>query len=122
RGPDGAVIGALDLSVPNEHTHIHAWGWTLSVAKGIEASYERLIPGSRTEADLAVTDLDEPFAAVHGVLDLLAQQLEMSETHASFLMQARAAVAEAERRLVDQTGRLRRIAESGMIGLLYWQL
>jgi PAS domain S-box-containing protein len=122
RAPDGTVVGALDLSVPNEHTHVHAWGWTLSLAKGIEASLERLVPGGRVEADLALTELDEPFAAVRGVLDLLARQMGTSETHGSFLSDATAAVEEAERRLLDQTARLRRIAESGMIGMLYWHL
>jgi PAS domain S-box-containing protein len=122
RGSDGALIGALDLSVPNEHTHAHAWGWTLSVAKAIESSYGQLVPGGRDEASLALADLDEPFGAVRGVLDLLAEQMEMPETHAAFLRQARAAVSEAERRLIDQTARLRRIAESDMIGLLYWHL
>jgi PAS domain S-box-containing protein len=122
RAPDGTVIGALDLSVPNEHTHIHAWGWTLSVARAIEAAYERFAPGGRVETELAMAELDEPFAAVHGVLDLLAQQLDMSDTHAGFLREAQAAVAEAERRLTDQTARLRRIAESGMVGMLYWHL
>jgi signal transduction histidine kinase len=33
----GEVLGVLDLSVPNEYTHTHAWGWMLSVAKGIES-------------------------------------------------------------------------------------
>jgi PAS domain S-box-containing protein len=122
RGPDGEVVGALDFSVPNEHTHAHAWGWTLSVAKAIESSYGRLVPGGRDEAGLVLADLDEPFSAVRGVLDLLARQMEMSETHAAFLRQARSAVAEAERRLTEQTTRLRRIAESGMVGLLFWEL
>jgi PAS domain S-box-containing protein len=122
RSADGTVVGALDLSVPNEHTHVHAWGWTLSVAKGIEASLERLAPGGRVEADLALTDLNEPFAAVRGVLDLLARQMGTSATHGGFLRDAMAAVDEAERRLLDQTARLRRIAESGMIGMLYWHL
>ncbi|HUE95947.1 MAG TPA: PAS domain-containing protein, partial [Longimicrobiaceae bacterium] len=96
RGPRGEVRGALDLSVPNEHTHVHTWGWMLSVARGIERSLGREL-GSPPGADLAA--LDQPLQAVRGVFDLLAQQLDLPPTHARFLEDGRAAVEAAEAEL-----------------------
>lgn len=101
----GRVVGALDLSVPNEHTHAHAWGWTLSVAKGIEASLGRTAAGSRAEAELQVDDLGEPLHSVRGVLDLLASGLDLSPTHTRFLDQAR-----SDLNAVDATGARQREA------------
>jgi PAS domain S-box-containing protein len=111
RGPDGRVVGALDLSVPNEHAHAHAWGWTLSIARGMEASLARAVPGGRAEAELDLAGLSEPFLAIRGVLDLLAMQLDLPETHALFLEEARATVGEAESRLAQAVGRVRESEE-----------
>jgi PAS domain S-box-containing protein len=107
RGPDGEIVGALDLSVPNEHTHAHAWGWTLSVAQGIETSLDRAVPGGRAEAELAIAELQEPFLAVRGALDLLGSQQDFSATHSRFLEDARAKLSEAEARLASTLSRLR---------------
>lgn len=143
RTATGEVAGALDLSVPNEFAHAHAWGWTLSVGAGIELSLARMVPCGRAEAELSIADIDEPFLAVRGVLDLLATQLGVSATHARFLDDARAKVDAAQARLAttlsrlhdaeqqlqtalastrDSEERLRRIADSGMIGMLHWRL
>jgi PAS domain S-box-containing protein len=128
----GEVVGALDLSVPNEHTHVHTWGWVLSVAKGIEASLAG--SGASTGRETAhepieLDELDEPFHGIRGVLDLLASQLDFPPTHAGFVERARADLREAEAlleasvsRLRVSEERLRRIAESGMVGLLFWEL
>jgi PAS domain S-box-containing protein len=107
RAPDGGIVGALDLSVPNEYTHPHAWGWTLSVAKGIELSVAREVPCGRAEAELAIDDVGEPFLAIRGVLDLLGGQLDVSPTHARFLEDARSRVNEAEAGLAATLTRLR---------------
>jgi len=52
RGPDGAIAGALDLSVHNDHLSAHTWGWTLSLVKSIE---DQLAVGYSPR----VMDLDE---------------------------------------------------------------
>jgi PAS domain S-box-containing protein len=125
----GEIVGALDFSVPNEHTHIHTWGWLLSLATAIEASLARPSSRARIDADAVVMDLDGPFHAVRGVFDLLAQKLDLSPTHAGFLDEARSKISEAEtlvrasvQRLRESEERLRRIAESDMVGVLFWDL
>jgi PAS domain S-box-containing protein len=125
----GEIVGALDLSVPNEHTHIHTWGWTLSLAKGIEASLGHASSGMRAKAEQVAMDLDGPFHAVRGVFDLLIRQLGLPTAHAEFVETARSTVTEAETlvrasvaRLHESEERLRRIAESGMVGVLFWEL
>jgi PAS domain S-box-containing protein len=123
------VLGALDLSVPNEAAQPHAWGWTMSVVRAMELSLARPVPGGRAEAELAVTDLDEPFNAVRGVLDLLASRLDVSGTTSRSLTTPARRVDEAELRLASTLHRLNeteqqlgRIADSGMVGLLYWRM
>jgi PAS domain S-box-containing protein len=123
----GEIVGALDFSVPNEHTHVHAWGWTLSIAKGIESALAWSAPSGL--ADRVATDLETPFHAIRGVLDLLAGHLDLPPTHAGFVAQARDTVGEAEALVHEAVGslhvseeRLRRISESGMVGLLFWEI
>jgi PAS domain S-box-containing protein len=125
----GDIIGALDLSVPNDHTHVHTWGWTLSLANGIEASLGHAISGMPVKAEQVTMDLDGPFHAVRGVFDLLIRQLGLPSAHAEFIESARSTVSEAETlvrasltRLHESEERLRRIAESGMVGVLFWEL
>jgi signal transduction histidine kinase len=100
--PDGKLLGALDLSVPNEHVAIHTWGWVLSVARAID---RRLLRGGQlaTEpADDTYADIYRPFHSVRGVIDLLALHLEnASPTHRSFLDQALAQLDAAEKGMVD---------------------
>ena len=38
---EGRVVGALDLSVRNDRLSAHTWGWTLSMARSIEAQLGR---------------------------------------------------------------------------------
>jgi PAS domain S-box-containing protein len=121
RDPAGRVAGALDLSVPNGHVHVHTWGWTLAMAQAIEAR----LAGARTLQQTAVgvmqevADLDDPFHAIRGVLDLLAQQLEPAPTYADFLERARTEVERAAARLAtslrdlrDREERLRLVVEN----------
>jgi PAS domain S-box-containing protein len=126
---NGEIIGALDLSVPNEHTHVHTWGWVLSIAKGIEAEMARNARSVPADPGSVVAELRTPFHSIHGVFDLLARQLDLAPTHAEFLESARASIAEAEElvresvsRLQESEERLRRIAESGMVGVIYWEM
>jgi PAS domain S-box-containing protein len=125
----GEVIGALDLSVPNEHVHVHTWGWVLSLAAGIEAGLARGAPSTRLAAERAASDLDAPLSGISGVFDLLASQLEVAPTHADFLQAARTELAGAEEklrttvaRLHESEERLKRISDSGMVGLLFWEI
>jgi PAS domain S-box-containing protein len=129
RDATGQVIGALDLSLPNEHTTIQTWGWTLSIAQAIEEALKRAAQPEAEACPLVRHDIDEPLQAIRGVFELLATQLQLSPTHAQFLEEARGQVRLAEQRLEQsinglQTSeeRLRRVAESGMVGLLYWDL
>lgn len=96
----GKVVGALDFSVPNEHTHIHTWGWMLSLGKAIEASLASSSTAQPTQPAMHGEDnLGEAFDGVRGVFDLLARQLELSPTHAGFLEQARSSLLTAERQV-----------------------
>lgn len=114
----GDVVGALDLSVPNGTASVHTWGWTLAVAGAIEA---RL--ASRTAVQDAplrgVPALEDPFHAIRGVLDLLANRVELAPTHAAFLEEARREVDSAEDRLarsvrdlVEREERLRLVIDN----------
>jgi signal transduction histidine kinase len=103
---DGAIVGALDLSVPNECTNAHAWGWALSVARGIEASLVRGTPPARSEAARVVTDIEAPLNSIRGVFDFLATRLELGATHSRFLEEARSRVGELETELTDILQRL----------------
>lgn len=106
RDADGGIVGALDLSVPNECTHAHAWGWALSVARGIEASLARGTPPARSEAARVVTDIEAPLNSIRGVFDFLATRLELGATHSRFLEEARSRVGELETELTDILHRL----------------
>jgi PAS domain S-box-containing protein len=124
----GQIIGALDLSVPNDHINIHTWGWVLSIAKGIEDSLAR-DPDRMPPAPDKVAELNAPFNSIKGVFDLMARRLGLLPTHGEILESANALIAEAEElvhgtvaQLKDSEERLRRIADSGMIGVLYWNL
>lgn len=88
RNPAGVVVGAIDLSVPNEEAHPHAWGWTLSVARGIEAALARPVAGGRAEAELKLQDMDAPLQSVRGVLEGLISGLDLPSTHARFVDEA----------------------------------
>jgi PAS domain S-box-containing protein len=126
---EGEIVGALDLSVPNAHTSIHTWGWVLSVAKGIETSLSRSTEGRSTRVERSVTDVETPFHGIRGAFDLLARQLDHLPSHAEHLDAARAQIAHAEAlvqaslaRVHESEERLRRIADSGMVGVLFWEL
>ncbi len=94
--PDGSLVGALDLSVPNERIRVHTWGWILRVARTIEESLAGKGPGR--EAVAALGEIDNPLHAAHGVLKLLAQQVELTPLQKHFIEQAGDQVEEAERR------------------------
>jgi PAS domain S-box-containing protein len=104
----GAVVGALDLSVPNEHTHVHAWGWSLSVAKGIEAELARSLSWHDVGDRLPLAGIERPLNALRGVFDLLTTQLDLPPTHAAFVDDARDAIVHVEGELTAGVERLRR--------------
>ncbi len=111
RGCGEAIVGAIDLSVPNKHVHTHTWGWALSVAAAIEA---RL---GRRESDLPTlgAELGAPLNASAGVLDLLGSQLGLSPTHARFFDEARRDISMASRQwyrtLRESENRFRTMAD-----------
>ncbi|MFO8175739.1 MAG: PAS domain S-box protein [Longimicrobiales bacterium] len=82
-----SFLGALDLSLPNEATNAHSWGWALSVARGIEASLLRPTPPAAAEP--GTQGPDGPLPAVQGVLEGLAGGLGLSPSYARFLEEAR---------------------------------
>lgn len=105
-GPDGAVVGAFGLYVPNDqehaHAHVHLWGWTLRAAQVIEAALAGTPPNA--EALAAVGRLDNPLDGVLGVLELLLRQAGLSSTYARFLEEARRSLNVSLARLQeDQT-------------------
>lgn len=100
RDPDGRVVGALDLSVPNDYVNVHTWGWSLSLAHGIERALEPGWPSSRSAGPTTEPfPLDEPLNAVRGVFELLATSLDLPATHAGYIEQGLAAVGAAESRI-----------------------
>ncbi len=105
-GGDGEVAGVLDLSVPNEHAHVHAWGWALSLARGIELALAAE-PGTRPAAPAEIAARAQPLRSVGATFDLLASKLDLSATHARFLDEARAELAEAE---AERSARIRRLS------------
>jgi PAS domain S-box-containing protein len=125
----GEIVGALNLSVPDGQSHVHTWGWMLSIGKAIETSIAGDPAGGRVQVERVVMDLEAPFHGVRGVFELLTSQIELSPSHAGLLEDAGAKLAEAEAhirltvgQLHESEERLRRIAESGMVGLLFWEM
>jgi signal transduction histidine kinase len=97
-GSDGRLVGALDLSVPNDGIRTHTWGWTLAAARAIDRRLAQL-PAQLTQ-HLAFDDVSRPLHSVRGVIDLLASQLtKASPTHRGFLEEALDQVAKAEQQL-----------------------
>lgn len=88
RDEGGEVLGAVGLSMPNEEASAHAWGWTLSVARGIEAALARPFTGGRAEAELEVEAIDAPLQSVRGVLEGLISGGDLAPTHAGFVGEA----------------------------------
>jgi signal transduction histidine kinase len=99
RGPDGALAGVLDMSVPNELRSVHTWGWVLSIGRAIERELEHGLAAAQP----VIPELGSPFHAVRGVLDLLGQQLAMMPSHAEVLREARTQVDRAEAELREAT-------------------
>ena len=76
RGPDGQVVGALDLSVSNERMSAHTWGWTLALVCSIEAELgrRRLEAWDRRKDSAFATlshELNNPLQAMALSLELL---------------------------------------------------
>lgn len=105
RGESGAVVGAIDLSVPNAATHPHAWGWTISVARAIEAVLARPVASSRVAAGAEV-DARGPLQSVRGVLEGLVSGLDLPAAHSGFLEEARAELERADAAELVRTNRL----------------
>ncbi len=103
-GPDGTIIGAIDLSVPNDRIQIHTWGWILRVARTIEEALAGTAAGPEAIATLG--EIDNHLHAAHGVLKLLAQQVELTPLQRHFIESAGEAIEEAERRYeAEESGR-----------------
>lgn len=96
RASDGSVIGAVDLSVPNERIRVHTWGWILRVTRAVEEA----VAGRRLggEAVESLGEIDNPLHAAHGVLRLLVQQIELTPLQKYFIEQASAQIEQAEQR------------------------
>jgi signal transduction histidine kinase len=105
RGSDGALAGALDLSIPNEHAHRHAWGWALSLARGIEASLVATAAAGRHEAGRAIADIQGRIREVDAVLERLAGRLDVAPD-VERLTQARTALGRMDADLERATHRL----------------
>jgi PAS domain S-box-containing protein len=88
RDRGGKVVGAIDLSVPNEQAHAHAWGWTISVARGIEVALARPFAGGRPEAELEISQAEEPLHSVRGVLEGIVSGLALPPAHTEFVQEA----------------------------------
>jgi signal transduction histidine kinase/CheY-like chemotaxis protein len=87
RGPDGKIVGAMDLSVPTRYLHIHTWGWMISITQSIERTLARRLQGS-SDREVVLAELDNPFNAIRGVFDLLARQCNIAEIHRNLVESA----------------------------------
>ena len=104
---DGRIVGALDLSVPNNEVHPHTWGWALSLADAMESRYASLTgPWSLPPVE-SLPDTGQPLNAVRGVLELLARHLDLQPTHAGYIEAARRELGEAESELTRRQGEAR---------------
>ncbi len=93
---DGSIIGAVDLSVPNEQIRVHTWGWILRVTRAIEEAVAGRQLGR--EAVEALGEINNPLHAAHGVLKLLAGQVELTPLQKQFIEQAGDQMEQAEQR------------------------
>lgn len=88
RGPDQAIIGALDLSVPNEQINVHTWGWMLSVGRAIESEL-RAAGAERMAASHKVAhQFEHPLHSIRGTLDLLCMEGELLPSHVRLIREA----------------------------------
>jgi PAS domain S-box-containing protein len=117
RDAEGAIVGALALSVPNPSINLHAWGWMLAIAAEIEAACSQA--EHPVAESVSLPDLAAPLNAARGVLDLLTSQLSLPPTLAQFIEDARRdAKAAADRlhgsdlTLSENEQQLRFVAES----------
>jgi signal transduction histidine kinase len=78
RNRDGAIVGALDFSVPNETVNVHTWGWMLSVSRAIE---ERLGANAAPRHEVH-EQMRRPFHAVRGILEMIARHAAGEGEHA----------------------------------------
>jgi PAS domain S-box-containing protein len=92
RGAGGEILGALDLSVPNEHVETSTWGVTLVLVEQVEALLRGEKIGPRPGS---LSERTEPLDSLLGVMALLLPQLNLPPTHAAFVEKARRAVVEA---------------------------
>jgi len=108
RDADGTIVGALDFSVPNDHVHLHTWGWILSIAQAIERQFQQAGGGQgvEVETDLHLATIENPFAAVRGVLELLPKQSGSDVLTTERLDQALREVDAAEQDLQSVIARL----------------
>jgi PAS domain S-box-containing protein len=121
----GGLVGALDLSVPNDYLNIHTWGWMLSIGQAIEAALAAG-GGPDGQAGAAMPDLDNPFQVLRGAADLLTQHLPVAPTHAHVLAESRASIEQAaaqRRQLLDHVARreeqFRSLFETMAQGVVY---
>jgi PAS domain S-box-containing protein len=103
---EGEIVGALDLSMPNGYTTIHTWGWALAVAHAIEVRLAVDASGSADSEPEALPALDDSLQAVRAVLDLLAGQGDLLDTHSGFVEAARREIDRAEGRLRSTLSRM----------------
>jgi PAS domain S-box-containing protein len=108
RDAEGAIIGALDLSIPNSHFDVNTWGWMSYISQSIEdvmADREPLPESSDVERKLSA--LTSPFNVVNGVLDFVAQEIGALPTHAQLLTQAKEMVRQADSLFVSTARELK---------------
>lgn len=96
---NGHLVGVLDLSVPNDHVHVHSWGWIVSAAGTIEDRLSTPQPAHGGDAKEHAGQVKDPFDAVHAAIDLLVGELSVAPTHAELLQGVRQQVTEAQGQL-----------------------
>jgi PAS domain S-box-containing protein len=92
KSPQGGIIGALDLSVPNLEVQAATWGWVLSLAREIESNLAR---GSGEPLPPPPSEWDKTLGSLTGIFELLVTQLNLPPTHARFVDEASRAVMAA---------------------------
>ena len=120
RGPEGQVLGALDLSVSNGHVSAHTWGWTLALVRSIEAELgrRRLEAWDRRKDSAFATlshELNNPLQAMALSLELLDRTLRepSNDVRADRVERLRRQVKRLER-VVGDIGDVARVKHGGL--------
>src|SRR5262249_18056777 len=102
-GPGGVFVGVFNLSVRNHRMSPHTWGWTISLARNIEAALARTPLTAQDE----LAAVDDPLRTLIDVFDRFSTEID-SSTNRAFVEQTRRDLAQAEAEVRSKIQLMRR--------------